>query len=260
MLQKVIKIVKKSAKIMLNKNFETHIKTDITNIVTSADLAIENFLRRELKAILPEAGFFGEEEEEQEVKEYFWLVDPIDGTTNFSRGLNQSAVSVALVHNGEVVLGVVYNVFNDDLYYAEKGKGAFNNGKRIFVSNANFKGSLLCTGWSIYKKELASYCNDTIMDIYEQCNDIRSFGACALELCYIASGRCDLYFEMRVCPWDFAGASLILQEAGGLIACYGRDKLCFTEIVTLIGANNQENFDKLQKIVEKHIPKNLDLE
>lgn len=260
MLKKVIKCVKQASKIMLKGDFETKVKTDVTNIVTSADIAIGEFLKKRLARIMPQAGFYGEEEEKQIVKEYFWLVDPIDGTTNFSRGINQAVISVALVHNGEVELGVVYNPFCDDLYYAEKGKGAFNNGKRIHVSNRDFANGLLCAGWAVYKKSITKYCNKIIMEVYPKCNDVRRIGACALELCYIASGKCEMYFEARICPWDYAGASLILKEAGGVIACYDMDKLSFTQTVTLIGANNQENFDKLYKIVEKHLPKDLDLE
>lgn len=258
MLNKVIKIVKESATIFLKKDFEVKQKTDETNIVTSADIEVQAFLYENLKLIKPEAGFIGEEDK-NDIKEYFWLVDPIDGTTNFSRGMNLSVVSVALIHNNECVLGVVYNPFTDDLYYAERGRGAYNNDNKIVASNKDFKSSLFCTAMSLYRKEFASYCFDIIKDVYYESNDIRRLGSCALELCYLASGKCDLFFEIRVFPWDYAAAGLILQEAGGELCCLGHTALNYFEPVTLIGANTKENFNKLKNIVQKYLNNGIDL-
>ena len=259
MLDSIIEIVKQASKIMLEKDFQISQKTDETNIVTSADLEIQKFLNNKLQNLFPGAGFYGEEDGLCEIKEYYWLIDPIDGTANFSRSLNLSVISVALVHNNEVEIGVVYNAFTDDLFYAEKGKGAYNNGKKIKVSNKSFKGSLFCTAMSLYKKELAPQCFDVIKEVYYQCNDIRRLGSCALELCYIAAGKCDLYFEIRVFPWDYAAAGFILQEAGGYLSCLNHNTLKYDRPVTLVGANNKENFEKLHKIVHKHIDENIDL-
>lgn len=251
MIKKIIKLVKQCSKIMLNSNFETEIKTDVTNIVTSADTGIQKFLYKKLKEILPNSGFVGEEDNLLEKSEYFWVVDPIDGTTNFTRGLKQSCISVALVHNNKAELAVVYNPYTNDLYYAVKGKGAFNNGKQIFTSNRDFKSSLFCTAMSVYKKSLSPYCFDIIKDVYDECNDIRRLGSCALEMCYMASGKCELFFEIRIFPWDFAAAALILQEAGGKFATLGNKK--YDGPCTLYAANNLKNFNKLQKIIKEHL-------
>ena len=259
MINKVIKIVKQASKIMLKQDFNVSVKDTVSNIVTSSDLQIQEFLYDKLTKMLPNSGFLGEEDVNLKNKEYTWIVDPIDGTTNFARGIDYSAISVALSKNNEIVLGVVYNPFRNDLFYATKNNGAYHNGKKISVSNSSFDAGLFCTAMSLYKKELAPICFDIISETYYKCNDIRRMGSCALELCYLAAGKCDLYFEIRVCPWDYAAASLILQEAGGILCTYPQKNLIFTEPVTLVGANNLQNYKQLEKIVKKHITKKLDL-
>ena len=106
---------------------------------------------------------------------------------------------------------------------------------------------------SLYKKEHAKVCSDIIYEAYMECNDVRRFGSCALELCYIAAGRCDLYFEIRVFPWDFAAGLLILNEAGGIAGGLNGEPPSLTSPTVLIGANNLENFEKLAGIVNKHL-------
>ena len=108
---------------------------------------------------------------------------------------------------------------------------------------------------SLYKKEHARVCSDIIYEAYMQCNDIRRFGGCAKELCYIAAGRCELYFEIRVFPWDFAAASLVLTEAGGVLRGLNDEKPSMTGPTVLIAANNQKNYRILADIVNKHLPK-----
>ena len=127
------------------------------------------------------------------------------------------------------------------------------NGTPIFVSDKKFENGILCTAMSLYKKELANQCSKIIYEIYMQCNDFRRFGSCALELCYLAAGMCDLYFEIRVFPWDYAAASLILSEAGGVVSSLDGDKLSFDKPTLLLGANNYDNHIRLKKIVAKYI-------
>lgn len=225
------------------------------NIVTSADLSIQHFLEEALCALLPGSAVFGEEGCNQSAEgEYLWIVDPIDGTTNFSRGLPECCISVCLLHQNTPVLGIVHSPSLNQTFSAIRGKGAYCNGKSIHVSNRPFREGLLCTAMSLYRKEFAPACLAVISEAYESCNDIRRIGTCALELCYLASGACDLYFEFRVFPWDYAGAALILEESGGIICGANGEALTFDRATPIIAANNLENFNTLNAIVRKHIP------
>ena len=153
------------------------------------------------------------------------------------------------------MLGVVYNPSDGDLFRAVKGKGAYLGNRRIHTSNRVFADGILCTAMSLYRKEFAPVCNRIIMDAYGQCNDFRRFGACAIELCYLALGRIDLFFEIRVQPWDCAAGSLILTEAGGAITGLHGAPLRWDGPMLLVGANNTENLSRLNGIVSKHLKK-----
>jgi len=233
-------------------------KDGAANLVTDADIEIQHFLKKELHKIFPQAGFLCEEENEFDTdSEYRWSIDPIDGTTNFVRGIPECAISVGLLHKNQSLIGIVYAPRLNLLFTATKGNGAFCNGERIRVSTKAFEQSLFCTALSLYKKNLADICSSIVSEVYSGCSDIRRLGSCALELCYLAMGRCDLYFEIRVFPWDFAAAYLILTEAGGILRGYNNKELSFDNVTMLIGANNQENFEKLNKIVLNNIPEPL---
>lgn len=254
LLDKVIQIVGEVASIIKDAPFSTEEKTEATNIVTTNDLLSQKYLMEKLSVILPGSGFYCEEEGVCDCdKEYVWIIDPIDGTTNYSRGIADCGISVALLHNKKAVLGVVRSIFNNDVYYAIRGKGAYYNGKPICVSQNPFNRSILCTAMSLYKKEHAKVCDNIIYETYMQCNDVRRFGSCAMELCYIATGRCELYFEIRVFPWDYAAGYLILSEAGGIVRGLGDEELTFDRPSVVVGANTKENYGKLTQIINKHL-------
>lgn len=256
LMDDVIALVKQASQIMLRSDFEITEKGNVVNIVTSADIAVQAFLEEKLTLLLPGSAFVGEEgNEKAQEAEHLWIVDPIDGTTNFARGLGQSGISVALAHNGKVVLGVVYNPFKDELFHAIAGQGAYCNGKRLEATRRPFGSGLFCTAWSAYNKALAPKCMAVMEEVYAQCNDFRRFGVCSLELCYLAQGKCDLYFEIRLFPWDYAAAGLILQEAGGVITGLDGGPAALDRTCPIIAANSPENHEKLLKIVQKHFPK-----
>ena len=256
MLEQIIKIVKNASSYMRLDKSSIEEKTGVENIVTSADLAVQKYLEAELLSLLPEADFYGEENDRQQTgKEYRFIVDPIDGTTNFTRGIGESCISVALAKDGEVIVGVVYNPFKDEMFWAEKGKGAFLNGNPIHVSNTPFEKSLVCTALCQYYKEYTECTRNIFMDLFYACNDFRRFGSCALELCYLAAGRADLYFELRVCPWDHAAATFILQEAGGFTGTFDGSPLTYTCSIPVVGANTKGNFDRLVSCIGKHLKK-----
>lgn len=252
--EKTEALVRQAAEITHNA-FQITEKDSPVNIVTSADIAVQAFLQEKLCALLPDSALFGEEGCAGNTNaEYRWIVDPIDGTANFSRGIGEYAISVGLKHRGDILIGVVYNPVQDKLYSAQRGSGAYCNGVPIHVSDTTFEKGLLCTALSLYRKEYAKKCMDVIMDAYSQCNDVRRFGSCALELCYLAEGKCDLYFEFRVFPWDYAGAHLILKEAGGSIGGLTGEPLTFDRATPVIAANTPDNFSTLLSIAQKHIP------
>ena len=201
LVEDVKKIVLKAPELAMGNDFEVFQKGDVANIVTSVDLNVQKFLEMELTDLLPESGFFGEESAPENAdRQLCWIVDPIDGTQNFSRHFNQSAISVALRDGDKIVVGVVYNPFNKEMYWAAKGHGSYLNGKQIHVSARPFKNSLFSTALPVYHKTYAKPCLEILEEVFPQINDFRRFGACSLEVCYVASGRSDLYFEYHICP------------------------------------------------------------
>lgn len=255
MLQSLINIVKEASRLMLCDTFEVSQKEGFANIVTSSDIAVQDFLCEKLSLLLPGCGFICEEDDinTSTKTEYTWIIDPIDGTANYSRGIDQCAICVGLRHDGAMEMSVVYIPRTNELFHAEKGGGAYLNGKQIHVSDRPFQDSILCTALAVYHKEYAKVCSDIILDAFLQCNDLRRFGAAAPELCYLAMGRCELYFEYLLSPWDFAAASLILTEAGGVLSdIHGNLPDC-THPSGILAANSSENLQRLQSIVKKHM-------
>lgn len=252
--ERLIEITQKAADIIKDAPFTVTEKCEPENIVTSNDIKSQRFLVENLKKLIPEAGFFCEEEGLRDREsEYIWVIDPIDGTANYARGIADCAISVALLHNGRVAVGVVKSIMRDECYSAVLGLGAQLNGQPISVSGRSFKNGILCTAMSLYKKEYAKLCSDIIYEAYMECNDVRRFGSCALELCYMAAGRCELYFEIRVFPWDYAAAMLILSEAGGVVRGLQDQEPNLSAPTALIGANNEENYRRLADIVNSYL-------
>ena len=248
--QKTANIVQDAAKIWGKGTGTIFEKAGAANLVTDADLCVQHFLQEQLGALLPGAGFLCEEENVADTeKEYLWVIDPIDGTTNFTRGLPECAISVGLLYKMEPVLGVIFAPRLQLLFTAVKGKGAYCCGQRIHTSQKTFAQGLFCTGLCVYQKELSDRCERIMAQVHPMCSDIRRFGSCALELCYVAMGRCDLFFEIRTYPWDYAAGLVILTEAGGVLGGFRGEKLDFNGMSMLIGANNRENFDKLNGII-----------
>jgi myo-inositol-1(or 4)-monophosphatase len=255
MIEKVIEIVRESSLLLKNRDFTVQCKGTASNNVTTADESVQAFLKEHLLPLVENCGFIGEESNKQDYeKPNLWIVDPIDGTANFIRDIGFSAISVALVTDGEPVLGVVYHVYRDEMFYAEKGRGAFLNGEQISVSDRDLEHSLFCTAMSLYHKEFAKPCLNIIEKAYEKCDDIRRMGSAALELAFLAAGRVDLYFEMRLFPWDFAAAEAIIREAGGYVGTIGYNRPVYNRPIPLICANTKENYEYLKQLVLEEIP------
>lgn len=190
------------------------------DFVSRADREAEASIREDLMAARPSYGFWGEEggEVDGEAPPRRWIVDPLDGTTNFLHGLPHWAVSIALEHKGAVVAGVIYDPVKDEMFYAEKGFGAFVNESRLRVSGRNrMSECLFATGlpWS-GRADLPETLQD-LARILPACAGVRRFGAASLDLAYVAAGRYDGFWERRLHAWDIAAGIVILREAGGLI-------------------------------------------
>ncbi len=220
------------------------------NFVTQADIEVQAFLMEKLLAAMPGAAFFAEEKDNESLTDSpTFVIDPIDGTTNFMRGRKCSAISVALLHSRKPVLAAILNPYEGELFHAEKGKGAFLNGKPISVSHHDFSGALVSIGTSPYDSSLANKTMRAAEIFLLQAGDLRRTGSAAIDLCDIACGRSDIYWELILSPWDFAAGALIVEEAGGRIGCPGKGPLAFDQKTPMLAANPL-CFDRAEKMLQ----------
>jgi myo-inositol-1(or 4)-monophosphatase len=191
------------------------------NFVTAADRKAEEILRQELAKARPDYGFLGEEGGRHDGidKTNTWIVDPLDGTTNFLHGIPQFSISIGLEREGVIVAGLVYNPANDELFTAERGKGAFLNDKRLRVAGRKRLGDSLiaCSLPHLGRGDLALAGRETAA-VQERVAGLRRFGSAALDLAWTAAGRFDAYWERGLSPWDMAAGILLVREAGGFVS------------------------------------------
>lgn len=190
------------------------------DFVSTADFQAEKTIRAELAKARPAFGFVMEESAPTAPSEGTsrWIVDPLDGTTNFLHGVPHFAISIAVEQDGEIIAGVVYNPVTDELFWAEKGKGAFLNDRRIRVSaRRNLSDALIATGLPFKGHGDPSRIRAELDAIMPQVAGIRRFGAAALDLAYVAAGRFDGFWEADLNPWDIAAGIVLVQEAGGYV-------------------------------------------
>ena len=252
MLNTMIETLKKASEIMLHaQNIEEDtVKKGDRNFVTIYDKKVQSFIKETLLEKYPNIKFMGEEEDRNDIDPYTdmcFICDPIDGTANFRRTYKHSAISLALCKQGEIIIGVVIQPYLNEIFYAEKGKGAYLNGNRIHVSNNALKNSFVSFGTSPYYPDLLKKTGDAISKILVDCEDIRRTGSAALDLCYTACGRHDLFFEYSLFPWDYAAGSLIITEAGGIVTDFNQNTLPLNKRTTVIAGNKnvyKEFFDK----------------
>ena len=236
-------LVKECGQVILNADREKmaiDIKSGVADLVTEYDKNIQVQLEIGLKKLLPEAKFIGEEGSSDELTDsgYAFIVDPIDGTTNFVKDYHHSAISVALLKGKDVVAGVVYNPYLDEVFHAIKGEGAFCNGKKISVSDRPVGNALVLFGSSPYQKDLYPKTMEILSEYFYKALDIRRSGSAALDLCWVACGRAELYFELQTSPWDFAAGKLLVEEAGGVVTALDGTPLSFEGKTSIIAKNN----------------------
>ncbi len=241
MLNKIIEKVKAAGEIMLTaERPESSVtaKEGSNNFVTKYDVAVQEFLFKELGEAFPQAKFVGEEGKTNvNSRSLRFVIDPIDGTTNFMHDYKCSCISVALCEKDEPVVGVVYNPYTAEIFTAEKGKGAYLNGKKIAVSSRSLANGLALFGTSPYRPDLADETFALLRKVYDYSRDIRRSGSAAYDICQVACGRCEVFFERELQPWDYAAGWLILNEAGGIAQTYDGKKPSLSSGSAVIFAN-----------------------
>lgn len=220
------------------------------NLVTEVDFQSERAILKILKKNFPDFGILTEESEpEKKDSEYKWIIDPLDGTTNYFHDFPSYCVSVALEKKGNIILGVIFNPLLNELFVAEKGKGAFLNRKRIFVSKTNaLSKSLLATGFPYDIRESNIDNLDHFANFAKKTQAIRRAGSAALDLCYLAMGRFDGFWELKLSPWDTAAGSLLVKEAGGKVTDFkgGKYSIYKKEILASNGKIHSQMFEVLK--------------
>jgi len=206
------------------------IEKGTNSLVSFVDQQAERILVEGLSRLLPDAGFITEEEmTEQGKKDLTWIIDPLDGTTNFLHGLPHFSVSVALYDGDNVLLGIVHDVMHDEVFYAIRAGGAWLNGTSITVTQrTSFHDVLIGTGFPYSTEHTSQGHFDALKEVLMKTRGIRRIGSAALDLCYVASGRFGAFYEHTLNAYDIAAGALIVKEAGGLVTDYrGGDKWLF---------------------------------
>jgi myo-inositol-1(or 4)-monophosphatase len=223
------------------------------NFVSHVDKQAESQIVARLGKLFPEAGFIAEEGT-GEIKEggWNWVIDPLDGTTNFIHGLPPYAVSIGLVHGNRPVLGVVYEVNLDECFYSWEGAPAYLNGNTIDVSSAAFvKDSLIATGFPYIDFKRMTPFLESFEFFMQNSHGLRRLGSAAVDLAYVACGRLDAFYEYGLSPWDVAAGAFLVSQAGGKVCDFkgGNDFLFGGELV----ASNSGIFDEFRSIVSKYM-------
>ena len=220
------------------------------DLVTEADVASEKIIIETIKEHFPEHSILGEETLKADVhSENLWVIDPIDGTTNFAHGVPHCGISIGYYERNEPIAGVVLNPFSSEMFYATKNGGAFLNDSRLQVSAApDLESSLIVTGFYYqYNSMIAQGIKAIELLIKENCHGIRRTGAASLDMCFVAAGRFDGYYELRLAPWDFGAGILIVREAGGRVVNLNGDDLTLED--TQVICTNNHISDKLRALV-----------
>ncbi len=242
--------IREEQKKITEKNIE--IKS-VASLVTYVDKTAEQQIVSALKALIPESGFVAEEGTAVSNNEkYTWFVDPLDGTTNYIHGLAPHSVSIGLAEGNELIMGVVYEVGADEMFYAWKNSPAFCNGMEIkAASRAKSEDTLIATGFPYYDFDRMDDYMEAMKVLMQSTRGIRRFGSAAIDLCYVAAGRFDAFFEHALHAWDVAAGVFILQQAGGKTVDFngGNDWLFGGEIISASNAY----FPVFFEVVNKHL-------
>ena len=244
-------LVRQAKVFVQNRDMAEHIKVKgPADYVTQVDTNIQNFLSEKLHELAPDIQFLGEEEGLHAMSgDTFWILDPIDGTTNLIHDYQHSTISLGLYDKGEIVMGIIYDPFREEIFHAEKGKGSFRNGEPIHVAAAETLGdTIISIGTAPYQKELAHENFQKFERIFTKCQDIRRTGSAAMDLAYAACGRTGGFFEARLQPWDFAAGMLLVEEAGGKVTRFDGSRINPTEPGEILATNGKLH-EELQRLL-----------
>ena len=226
------------------------------DFVTEVDLASEKEIIRVLKASYPDHAFLGEETGLSHQADNIWIIDPLDGTTNFLHGFPQYCISIALEEKGEITQAVIYDPNRNDLFTATKGQGAYLNQRRMRVSNkSKLKESILGTGFPFRDFQHLPVYLKIFEEVVRGTSGVRRPGSAALDLAYVAAGWFDGFFEINLSKWDIAAGGLLVTEAGGIVSDFA-EKDGWLESGNIV-ATNPKIYDPLIKIIQSHITDNL---
>jgi len=258
-LEKASLVVREAA-LFIKANFgqvdsKEIISKEKNSLVSYVDREAEKILTKGLLEILPNSGFLTEEKtiSQNQNDEVVWIIDPLDGTTNFLHNVPIFAVSVALKVKEEIVIGIVHDVIPDHQYHAIKGKGSYKNNDPIRVSDKPFKESIFATGFPYTNAYEVDQYLSVLKYILTYSRGIRRFGSASLDLCYVADGIIQGYYEGNLNPWDVAAGALIVLEAGGSVTDYSGGK-SFSNGKQVIAAS-----EPIRKILEHKITEHLKL-
>jgi len=225
----------------------------VASLVTYVDKETEKAIVKRLLEIIPGSGFITEEGTASHRDEkYIWVIDPLDGTTNYIHGISPHSVSIALMENEEIVAGTVYEVGQDEMFYAWKDSKAYLNGQEIRVAEAgNLADTLIGTGFPYYNFDRVEDYIDAMRNLMKSTRGLRRLGSAAVDLAYVAAGRFDAFFEHGLHPWDVAAGALIIRQAGGKISDFngGSNWLTGGELV----ASSSAIYDSFYKIIHHHL-------
>ncbi len=248
--EETVKLAREVGGFVRNESTQLKIESKGKNdFVTHVDKASEEKIVAGLSKILPGSGFIAEEGTKEEGDETFkWIIDPIDGTTNFIHGAPPFCISIALQENSELVLGVVYEITADECFYASKGSKAFLNGKEITVSKTDkVKAALIATGFPYSHFGRMQAFMETMDYLFHHSHGVRRLGSAAADLAYVACGRYDAFYEYNLKPWDVAAGAFIVQQAGGRLGDFkgGNDYVYGKEVV----ASNSNIYEEFRGVI-----------
>jgi len=243
--QQLINIMRNAGKTMLSahniENDSIYSKEGSANFVTVYDVKIQDMIIGEIKQLVPDALFIAEEKQNDPsvlMGEHCFIIDPIDGTTNFIHDYRHSCISLAMFSGGEAVFGAVYNPYQNEFFSAKKGKGAFLNDAPMKVSSRPMQDAIVAYGTSPYYKDAMGEKTFALTkELFYRCADVRRCGSAALDLAYTAAGRNDLFFEFLLSPWDIAAGYLLITEAGGVITDMQGNEIDFSKPCPVIAAS-----------------------
>lgn len=250
--KKIEAILKEAACLFRNDDSAAHVtEKGRADFVTEVDMTVQRVICDRLRALYPEIQFMGEEKDNRGIDfdRPVWILDPVDGTTNLIFHFQASCISLGLAYRREVVAGMIYNPYFDELFFATKGGGAFRNGQPIHVHDAaTLADSLVAVGTTPYSREYTDSVFRQIKNVFQRSLDIRRTGSAAIDLAYVACGRTDAFFEQFLKPWDFSAGLLLVQEAGGTVTDYAGNPITPTKPQAILATNGRVHAEMIEAL------------